>query len=141
MGIVETGTPSTLFLAFSVWGRSRHFSPSCSPAYSPAGPRALPSTWHFRACPLPRHRCPLLRTWEDSSPWGAPIRCVLAAGPRRLAKKGRKCSKHSPPIAKGREAPQRGHFIVIAGLELCGGWAMVEKGVLLRDEPRKHPST
>lgn len=56
----------------------------------------LPSTWHFSASLKPRHRCLLLTTWEDSSPQGAPIRCVLASGPRQLAKKGRKCSKYSP---------------------------------------------
>lgn len=46
-----------------------------------------------------------------------------------------------PPVAKGREAAQRGHFIVIASSTLCcGGWEVMEKEILVRgSEPRKHP--
>lgn len=83
------------FPAFPVWGMSRHLSPG-SPAGSPDGPRALPSTWRFQASPRPRHGCPVLGTREDSAPRGAPIRCVLASGPRQLARKGRKRSTHAP---------------------------------------------
>lgn len=84
-----------LFPVFPVWGLSRHLSPG-SPADSPDGPRALPSTWRFKASPQPRRGCRVLGTREDSSPRGAPIRCVLASGPRQLASKGRKRSKQAP---------------------------------------------
>ena len=49
------------FLVFPVWGPSRHLSPG-SPADSPDGPRALPSTWRLKASPQPRRGCRVLGT-------------------------------------------------------------------------------
>lgn len=45
-----------------------------------------------------------------------------------------------PPIAKGREAPSERPFCSDSQTKFftLSGWEMVEKKVLLRDEPRKH---
>lgn len=78
---------------------------------------ALPSTWHLGAYPQPRPRSPLLWTWRTPLR-GKPQSDVSwlqgpGSWPRRA---GNAPNTLLPPIAKGREAPQRGHFIAIARL-------------------------
>lgn len=121
-------------------GLSRHLLPLVSWHTHLLVHGARPSAWHLSACPQPRPRCLLLTTWEDSSPQGAPVRCVLAAGPRQLAKEGRKCSKYSPSsnstgAGGGAERP----FYSASSPALCCGGMGVGGGVE-GGEPGKRPS-